>query len=70
MWDLPGPGLEPVSPALVGGFLTTASPGNSPGFSFDLIYLNGTEAANLGTPMDTNKIIPKKSLWPKAEERG
>ena len=24
MWDLPGPGLEPVSPALSGGFLTTA----------------------------------------------
>ena len=24
MWDLPGPGLEPVSPALEGGFLTTA----------------------------------------------
>ena len=27
MWDRPGPGLEPVSPALAGGFLTTASPG-------------------------------------------
>ena len=27
MWDLPGPGLEPVSPALTGGFLTTAPPG-------------------------------------------
>ena len=27
MWDLPGPGLKPVSPALVGGFLTTAPPG-------------------------------------------
>ena len=26
MWDLPGPGLEPVSPALVGGFSTTAPP--------------------------------------------
>ena len=24
MWDLPGPGLERVSPALAGGFLTTA----------------------------------------------
>ena len=28
-WDLPGPGLEPVSPALAGGFLTTAPPGKS-----------------------------------------
>ena len=27
MWDLPRPGLEPVSPALAGGFSTTASPG-------------------------------------------
>ena len=29
MWDLPGPGLEPMSPALGGGFLTTAPPGKS-----------------------------------------
>ena len=29
MWDLPRPGFEPVSPALAGGFLTTASPGTS-----------------------------------------
>ena len=28
-WDLPGPGLKPVSPALAGGFLTTAQPGKS-----------------------------------------
>ena len=27
MWDLPGPGLEPVSPALAGGFSTTLPPG-------------------------------------------
>ena len=26
-WDLPRPGLEPVSPALAGGFSTTALPG-------------------------------------------
>ena len=30
MWDLPGPGLEPVSPALAGGFLTTTPPGTPP----------------------------------------
>ena len=29
IWDLPGPGIEPVSPALAGGFLTTAPPGKS-----------------------------------------
>ena len=27
VWDLPKPGLEPVSPALAGGFLTTAPAG-------------------------------------------
>ena len=27
MWDLPGPGLEPLSLALAGRFLTTAPPG-------------------------------------------
>ena len=27
MWDPPRPGLEPVSPALAGGFSTTAPPG-------------------------------------------
>ena len=26
MWDLPGPGLKPLSPALAGRFLTTAPP--------------------------------------------
>ena len=32
MWDLPGPGLEPVSPA--GGFSTTAPPGKPIIFDF------------------------------------
>ena len=31
MWDLPGPRIEPVSPALAGRFLTTVPPGKSPG---------------------------------------
>ena len=37
MWDLPRPGLEPMSPALAGGFLTTAPPGK-PSFWFLIIY--------------------------------
>ena len=31
MWDLPRPGLGPVSPALAGGFSTTAPPGKPKG---------------------------------------
>ena len=29
MWNLPGPGIEPVSTTLAGGFLFTVPPGNS-----------------------------------------
>ena len=52
MWDLPGPGLEPMSPALAGGFLTTVPPGKPLLYVFfcdllfslklfAMIYLNG-----------------------------
>ena len=34
MWDPPRPGLEPVSPALAGGFSTTAPPGKPRGHDF------------------------------------
>ena len=37
MWDLPGPGIEPVSPALAGGFLTTVPPGKSPNSQFSFM---------------------------------
>ena len=29
MWNLPEPGVEPMSPALAGRFLTTGPPGKS-----------------------------------------
>ena len=35
MWDLPRPGLEPVSPELAGRFSTTAPPGKPP----DVFYI-------------------------------
>ena len=34
MWNLPGPGLEPVSPALTGRFSSTAPLGKSPHYYF------------------------------------
>ena len=49
MWDLPRPGLEPVSPALAGGFLTTAPPGKSQ----VLIFLK-----NLHTVIHSSCTIP------------
>ena len=38
MWDLPRPGLEPTSPALAGGFLTTAPPGKPWIYLFLIIF--------------------------------
>ena len=38
MWDLPGPGLEPVLPALAGGFLTTVPPGKPEDVLLILIF--------------------------------
>ena len=37
MWDLPGPGLEPMSPALADGLSTTAPPGKPPSLIFDFV---------------------------------
>ena len=34
MWNIPGPGIEPVSPAMAGGFLTTGLPGKSQSYVF------------------------------------
>ena len=49
MWDLPRPGLKPVSPALAGGFLTTVPPGKS--------LHNGILA------MKKNEILPFATIW-------
>ena len=38
MWYLPRPGLEPVSPALAGRFLTTVPPGKPSLLFFDSAY--------------------------------
>ena len=39
MWDLPRPGLKPVSPALAGRLSTTAPPGKPPNFNTFVIGL-------------------------------
>ena len=42
MWDLPGPGLEPMYLALAGRFLTTAPAGKPPYTFLKLIHMNHT----------------------------
>ena len=34
VWDLPGPGIEPVTPALAGGFFSTEPSGKSRDLTF------------------------------------
>ena len=45
MWDLPGPGLEPVPPALAGGFLTTVPAAKS----LNLVFKFGKVILCVGT---------------------
>ena len=74
MWDIPGPGLEPVSPALAGGFLTTVPLGKpdllSYGFSYGLCTNeNSTTLSSLGYPpecpvdikLNVSKLNPSSS---------
>ena len=66
MWDLPGPGLEPVSPALAGGFLTTLPPGKPspvllPGMN-DIVEVGehpGKGISRKGHLFQRNSCIPR-----------
>ena len=40
MWELPRPGIKPLSPALAGEFLTTAPPGKSQQIVFLFVFFN------------------------------
>ena len=57
MWDLPGPGLEPVSPALAGGFLTTVSPGKSDKFVFKEEKNNVPRVGEVGACLFTEACL-------------
>ena len=54
MWDLPRPGLKPVSPALAGGFLTTAPSGKS---SNAVLILEMSRCINLSINQVHSQII-------------
>ena len=62
MWDLPGLGLEPTSPALAGGFLTTAPAGKSQ-YVTDFKSIAHIQKCE-------NKTKPNKTyLWPEKKDR-
>ena len=56
MWDLPRPGLEPVSPALAGRFSTTAPPGKPPTMQFCIRFLIW---------IDPGEALPLACTWAK-----
>ena len=67
MWDLPRPGLEPVSPASAGRFSTTAPPGkptlliiilNNPLVEFLLLILATLSSADLEDLVLKGGILP------------
>ena len=60
MWDIPRPGLEPMSPALAGGFLTTAPPGK-PSFIW-FIYFGGIWRACEALPWCYTKRYSQRSV--------
>ena len=66
MWGLPGPGLEPVSPALAGGFLTTAPPGKPRGMISWCFYLCDLEAWGLLVSFKLVNVL----RWAKSQVMG
>ena len=62
MWDLPGPGLKPVSPTLAGGSLTTAPPGKSQlSILYIVVYICQSQSPNLSLP--TLSPVNHKSVF-------
>ena len=60
MWDLPEPGLEPLSTALAGGFLSTAPPGKPSRFVFK--YLKERERKR-ERERERERAIQEKKDW-------
>ena len=56
MWDLPGPGLEPVSPTLAGRFLTPAPPGKPSSFTLNLLPGQGLPRPESVTPNKLDNV--------------
>ena len=64
MWDPPGPGLEPMSPALASRFSTTAPPGKPPYCSFLSLnsYFHSTSPSGIYPSVIHFKLYEMKSF--------
>ena len=56
MWDLPRPGLKPVSHALAGRFSTTAPPGK-PYFKYSSVYMSIPNSLTIPPPISNHKFV-------------
>ena len=67
MWDLPGPGIEPMSPALAGGFLTTVPPGKYlKAYSVGHLKLNILRWGNSCVNSDPQNLCSVQYSWAKS----
>ena len=67
-WDLPRPGLEPVSPALAGRFSTTVPPGKPPEMFlwveiFGSVFFFQIENKAIGATVHLNKYLNRNGRW-------
>ena len=65
MWDLLAPGIECVSPALAGGFLTTGLPGKSQGLLLNewVYFISPTCQLSEDGPDRVLSFVPSMSWY-------
>ena len=63
MWNLPRPGLEPVSPALAGRLSTTVPPGKPTGFVFYSLCLSFGVLDHLHIMVLLNVLLFKSAIF-------
>ena len=69
MWDLPGSGIEPVSPTLAGRFFTSEPPGKPSSTIFNSSpwsYMSTSKTSSKGQLFDYKKLLccSKVPSWP------
>ena len=62
-WDLPGPGLKLMSPALAGGFFTTEPPGKLQSLSLYWLVTHTQSFLICCSTLPTTNPIPPETLW-------
>ena len=65
MWDLPGSGIEPLSPASAGGFSITAKSAGKPRRLFLTLCLILDVSSHSGENIGNSKAFLKELIWKK-----